>query len=318
MNGSVSLKTIAAELRLSVDTVSKALRDSSQISEATKKLVRSKANELGYVKNSLAVSLKMGTTKNVAVFINDLYNPYFAIMVDKIVRLLEKHGYTGFISLLNGYDLNLEGLNSFFTNKCSLAISLVDPMPEVVKTFKDNGIPFFLIGIKPDSDSVNYAITDDYEGGRLAGECFVGKGFRKGLFLTNSPSETSIRRERGFLDYCAGLDVSSLRYDDGKIGLADAANLIKEKGFDFVFCHSDYVAISLRRFLRKIGHSCFLLGYDNISQYVDLYDPVSSIGTDVDMLVNDVVTRAVEVHQGKADKGEVMAKVYKVSLFDRG
>ena len=317
MNGSVSLKTIAAELRLSVDTVSKALRDSSQISEATKKLVRSKANELGYVKNSLAVSLKMGTTKNVAVFINDLYNPYFAIMVDKIVRLLEKLGYTGFISLLNGYELNLEGLNSFFTNKCSLAISLVDPMPEVVKTFKDNGIPFFLIGIKPDSDFVHYVITDDYAGGRLAGEHFLKTGCHKGLFLTNSPSETSIRREKGFLDYCSGLDVSSLRYDDGKVGIEDAARIIKEKGYDFVFCHSDYVAISLRRSLRNIGYSCHLLGYDNISQYVDLYDPVSSIGTDVDKVVEDVVTKAVEVHQGKSGKDEIMAKVYGVSLFAR-
>ena len=73
MNKRVSMKDIASALNMSVDGVSKALRDSSEISEATKEKVKEKAKELGYVKNSLAVSLKIGKTKNVAVFMNGFF-----------------------------------------------------------------------------------------------------------------------------------------------------------------------------------------------------------------------------------------------------
>lgn len=315
MIGSVSIKTIAKELQISATAVSKALSDSPDISQSTKDKVWATANRLGYVKNSLAVSLKRGTTKNVAIFINDLYNPYFAIMVDKIMRLLDKRGYTGFICFLHGHELTAEGLKSFFQNRCSLAISLVDPKPEVVKTFADNDIPFFLIGILPKEEGVNYAITDDYGGGRLAGQYFKSKRHKKGLFVTNSPSETSFRRQAGFLDECKGLDVGVFTYEDGEHSLSDAASYIKENKVDLAFCHSDYVAITLRRMLRREGADIDILGYDNISQYVDLYDPVSSIGPDAEELVKEVVEAAISFHQGRGKAP--LQKVFGVKLYER-
>lgn len=322
MNGKVSMKDIASSLNITVDAVSKALRDSPEISSSTKDKVRQKAQELGYVKNSLAVSLKTGTTKNVAVFVNDLYNPYFAIMVYKIIRLLDKEGYTGVITLSNGYDLRMSDLSAFFTNKCSMAISLVQPTDEVAKTFADNSIPLFVIGIKPTSESVNYAITDDYSGGQKVGKFFLSKGFKKAIYLTNSPSETTKRRYNGFNDFLSpiiGSNVDYLRFDfEGKT-LSDAAKLIKGNGYDFVFCHSDYVAILLRRVLKEQGslNGIYLMGYDNVSQYVDLYDPVSSIGADDDELVKEVVDTSIAMHTGARCPTQLFHKVFPVELVER-
>ena len=288
MNGKVSMKDIASSLNITVDAVSKALRDSPEISESTKDKVRQKARELGYVKNSLAVSLKTGTTKNVAVFVNDLYNPYFAIMVYKIIRLLDGEGYTGVITLSNGYDLRMSDLSAFFTNKCSMAIS----------------------------------ITDDYSGGQKAGKFFLSKGFKKAIYLTNSPSETTKRRYNGFNDFLSpiiGSNVDYLRFDyDGKT-LADAAKLINGNGYDFVFCHSDYVAILLRRVLKEQGSlgGIYLMGYDNVSQYVDLYDPVSSIGADDDELVKEVVDTSIAMHTGARCPTQLFHKVFPVELVER-
>lgn len=322
MNGKVSMKDIASSLNITVDAVSKALRDSPEISSSTKDKVRQKARELGYVKNSLAVSLKTGMTKNVAVFVNDLYNPYFAIMVYKIIRLLDGEGYTGVITLSNGYDLRMNDLSAFFTNKCSMAISLVQPTDEVAKTFADNSIPLFVIGIKPTSESVNYAITDDYSGGQKAGKFFLSKGFKKAIYLTNSPSETTKRRYNGFNDFLSpiiGSNVDYLRFDfEGKT-LSDAAKLIKGNGYDFVFCHSDYVAILLRRVLKEQGslNGIYLMGYDNVSQYVDLYDPVSSIGADDDELVKEVVDTSIAMHTGARRPTQLFHKVFPVELVER-
>lgn len=52
------LKEIAYELKLSVNTVSRALRDCSDISKKTKERVLQKAIELGYMPNSVSQAIK--------------------------------------------------------------------------------------------------------------------------------------------------------------------------------------------------------------------------------------------------------------------
>ena len=65
--GKISLKDLALHLKLSVSTVSKALRDSYEISEETKKLVLDAAKELGYHANPYAGSLRNNKSKTIDV-----------------------------------------------------------------------------------------------------------------------------------------------------------------------------------------------------------------------------------------------------------
>ena len=54
----VSVKDIAAECGVSVATVSKALNGYSDISEETRRMVKDKAAQMGYLPNMAAVTLK--------------------------------------------------------------------------------------------------------------------------------------------------------------------------------------------------------------------------------------------------------------------
>ena len=54
----LTIKTLAKELQLSVSTISKALRDSHEISTATKKKVLALAEQLNYTPNPYASSLR--------------------------------------------------------------------------------------------------------------------------------------------------------------------------------------------------------------------------------------------------------------------
>jgi len=58
----VTLDKIAAELGVSRSTVSRALRDSPQISQSTKDKVKTLAAEMGYIPNDLARSLRTNRT----------------------------------------------------------------------------------------------------------------------------------------------------------------------------------------------------------------------------------------------------------------
>ena len=70
----VTLKQLAQELGLSISTISKALNNSSEISEDTKKKVLEKATELGYKSNA---GIEYGH-KTIAVLLPDIKNDFFA------------------------------------------------------------------------------------------------------------------------------------------------------------------------------------------------------------------------------------------------
>jgi LacI family transcriptional regulator len=70
---SITIKFLAEQLQLSTATISKALCDSHEISEATKNRVQALAKELNYVPNVYAGSLRRNKSKTIAVLIPELF-----------------------------------------------------------------------------------------------------------------------------------------------------------------------------------------------------------------------------------------------------
>jgi LacI family transcriptional regulator len=89
----VRLKDIAAHTGVSIMTVSKALRDEPDISAATKSRVRAIADQLGYVPDSGAQSLRNRRTKLLGLVISSMTNPVFARMVLALEEQCFELGY---------------------------------------------------------------------------------------------------------------------------------------------------------------------------------------------------------------------------------
>lgn len=313
----VSLKDIALSLGLSVDAVSKALRDSNQISEETKKIVKQKAKELGYVKNPSALALKTGRSNTVLIFLNSLYNQYFSIMATHLIKDIEKRGYQSTICFTDGFILEMDNLNTAEVNRCAAIISLVEPTDEVVNYLEANDVLFYLIGIKPKQPYPNYAITDDYSGGYKVGEYFACSSFKKAAFITNSPSETSYRRRKGFVDAISSLcskEYKSFPFDESDTGYEQIVDIIQEEKIDFIFCFSDYLGFILRTLLHKRhrNYNTVIFGFDNISGYIEAFDPLNSVASDIDKICSDVVDHIVE-KSSDCNVGK-LAKTYPVKL----
>lgn len=68
----VTIKDIATHLCLSPSTVSRALADDPNIRLETKRLVSNAADELGYRRNRLAVSLRSGRTNIIGVVVDQM------------------------------------------------------------------------------------------------------------------------------------------------------------------------------------------------------------------------------------------------------
>src|SRR5688500_15691631 len=89
----VNLKQLAQELNLSVSTVSKAFKNSSDISEATRKRVLALAKQLNYQPNPYATSLRTQRSYTIAVVIPEIANNFFVQAINGIETVAQEKGY---------------------------------------------------------------------------------------------------------------------------------------------------------------------------------------------------------------------------------
>ena len=88
MKRQVTLKQIAKELGVSIPTVSKALRDSKEISDETKQKVKAFAKLFNYRPNNIALSLKNRRTKTIGLIIPEILHYFYS---NKILHLYRRH-----------------------------------------------------------------------------------------------------------------------------------------------------------------------------------------------------------------------------------
>ncbi len=74
----VTMMDIARDLKVSVVTVSKVLRNQGRISEATRKRVLRRAKELNYQMNWVARSLVTRRTYTIGLLLPEFAHPFFA------------------------------------------------------------------------------------------------------------------------------------------------------------------------------------------------------------------------------------------------
>ena len=96
----VTLDDIAERLGTSKNTVSRALRDCSDIGAAMKERVKQTAMEMGYVPNKIAGFLRSKRSNIIAVAVNSLTNPFFAICMDHCTDYMGEKGYRPLISIM--------------------------------------------------------------------------------------------------------------------------------------------------------------------------------------------------------------------------
>ena len=67
------------------------------ISEETKKVIREKASEMGYIANALASFARSGVSRNIRHYCGRHIQPHFSVMVKEMQTLLQRKGYNSII-----------------------------------------------------------------------------------------------------------------------------------------------------------------------------------------------------------------------------
>ena len=93
MSKRITIKQIAQALHVSISTVSKALNDSYEISDETKKKIQEYAKLHKYKPNTLALSLQNKKTKTIGIIIPNILTYYFARVLRGIEKVATEKGY---------------------------------------------------------------------------------------------------------------------------------------------------------------------------------------------------------------------------------
>ena len=101
MNKKVTLKSIAKELDVSISTVSKALKDSPEISKDTKQKIKAFAKFYNYKPNNIALSLKNRKTKTLGIIIPEIVHHFFTTVIKGIEQVANDEGYNVIVCLSN-------------------------------------------------------------------------------------------------------------------------------------------------------------------------------------------------------------------------
>ena len=201
-----TLKDVSAGAGVSLFTVSRALSGHSGVAQATRERVRRVAEDLGYVANQHARSLKGQHSQVIGVLVASKQNQYYATLVGAIEEAVEMHGYTCAVAdaVMNGIYLpeREDRIIEWLIEQRVAAVVLTYAVAEenIARLAIWDIQVLFADCLPPASHASLPSVTTDNSGASLAvGRHFANLGYRDWCFVGHAKNwNTREPRQRGF------------------------------------------------------------------------------------------------------------------------
>jgi LacI family transcriptional regulator len=291
----VRMKDIARDLKVSVVTVSKVLRNHSDISAVTRERVLKRSRELHYQPNWAARSLVTGRSYMVGLVVPTLVHPFFAEVARGVSKRIRRGGYSLVIasaeedSRLEQREIgHLLGRQVDALIIASSQLSFVESASHI----EARNIPYVLIDRSFHDTRANYVGADDEEIGSLATEHLIECGCRRIAHICGPEISTGAGRLEGYRRALArhGLEIRPEYVALGRSGdeSAEVSGYEAMRSLmaliprcDGVFCFNDPTAMGAMRAIcaagLRIPDDIALVGAGNLEYDALLRVPLSSI-----------------------------------------
>ena len=201
---SVNIKKLAQILNLSISAVSKALRDSHDISKETKDRVIALATELNYQPNPYASSLRKHKSKTIAVIIPEIANNYFTLAINGIESVAQEKNYHVLIYLTHEDYRKEIALTRYLhggrVDGVLISVSNTTTDYAHLQQLVENGLPIVFFDRVGESFDTVKVTTDDYESSYLATKHLFEQGCKKPVHLAMSRNiSIGEKRMKGYL-----------------------------------------------------------------------------------------------------------------------
>ncbi len=285
------LKDVAALAGVSVGTVSNVLNRPEQVSPDKKSRVLAAIDQLGFVRNESARSLRSGSTRSLGMLVLDVRNPFFTDVALGAENVAEDHKHS--LILANSAEdagRELAYLDLFEQQRVQGV--LITPFGQVLQrleTMRSRGIPSVLVDRLASTDQFCSVSVDDVAGGATALNHLLSVGSVRPAFVGGPFTLQQVEdRYRGAADAAAQAGVRiqlfetpDLKFERGRQIGDLIANLQPAKRPDAVFAANDQLALGLLQSFAanglRVPEDIAIVGFDDIDFASQSSIPLSSI-----------------------------------------
>ncbi len=314
MDKPATIKDIAQRLNISLSTVSRALRNASDVNSDTKKAVLALSEELNYQPNRLAISLREKQTHTIGVIVPNL-DFVLSMMVRGIDEVALEAGYTVMVCQSNesfGREIvNTRRLLDSLVDGFIISVSSETKSFEHFKKIQERNIPMVLFDrITPELSAPSVRL-DNENGGYIATEHLIEQGYKR-IAILAGPKNLGISNSRmdGYLSalkkYKHKKDNDLIIHCDFNQDYAFYATLellAMKKRPDAIFAISDRMAIGAMLAIKKKGlrmpQDIGLVGFNN--------EPVTTL----------VTPQVSSVDMSSFELGKAAAKLFIQTMHNR-
>ncbi len=275
-----TLKEIAETLGISITTVSKALKNYSDVSEKTRKAVVTLSEELNYTPNSFAVNLRTKESKTIGLIIPEVVHHFFSNVINGIIAEAEKKGYLVII-LQSNESLELEKKQvALLINKrvdgIIMSLSNESNNDFHIKEILRKEIPFVQFDKISKLIPSSKVIINDQKAAMEAVQHLIDNGCKK-IAHIRGPENPQNAIDR-FIGYKKALEKNGIPYDSKLVytcknvtfdeGLEFAKQIIEEHpDVDGIFVITDLVAVGVLAYFNekgiKVPNQIAVIGFSN-------------------------------------------------------
>jgi LacI family transcriptional regulator len=277
----ILLKDVAQRANVSGSTASRALADDTRISLATRLLVKAAANDLRYVPNAAARSLRARRTRTLGLLLPDLRDPVHGQVASAFEEEARHHGYC-VIMVAGENDLARERLAlRVFAEHGTDGVAITSSVLSSKET-RERVDPDRLVLVQPDHRSMlrrtgpllaGVIQTDDAGGARAAVDHLVDNGYRRiGYVEGGARASNAVRAEAASTALRSrGIKAPMRTFRATADAWRTPGPIVAEIAADLpeaLVCYDDKLALAVMDALRKLGirvpDDVGIVGFDGI------------------------------------------------------
>ena len=258
-----TIRDVARKAGVATTTVSRVLNNSGYVSAATRARVEAAIQELGYVPNRVARSLRLKRTNTLALVVTDITNPFWTTVVRGVEDAANAAGFTVILCNTDESPAKQDAYLQVLLQKRvdGILLTPTHSTAEPVSLIQRQSVPVVILDRRVPGAAVDVVRCDSEEGAYQLVGCLLDLGHRRIGVLTGPESvSTAVDRVAG---YRRALREAGLREADewvryGEFTLDSGARGAHEMlGLDprptALFAANNFIATGALRVLQEAG-----------------------------------------------------------------